>query len=282
MNTIIAAFCDQAAANDAIAMLKDRGVTDIELLDGTKGSEIFQKLRDFNVPEDRAQLYAEVNRRGAPIVCAHTDRDATEIAEELDQRGSLDLEAAAERWRKEGWNGYDMNALPFDAAACATERAHLTRESGLATEGDLGEEQALAEQESRPAEMESHDFEVVEEHVVVGKREVPRESLRVRTFIAERPVRQQVQLTEEHIEVQREPANEPVSPSAVDSALSEDEFLVTAHGEEAVVGKEARVVERVHVGKTAETHTETIEETERRRDVEVESIKEEETTPPRR
>src|SRR5690606_29926932 len=262
----------------------DRGVTDIELLDGTKGSEIFQKLRDFNVPEDRAQLYAEVNRRGAPIICAHTERDANEIAEELDQRGSLDLEAAAERWRKEGWNGYDMNALPFDAAACATERAHLTRESGLATEGELGREESFeAEAKEQPlaAETEGRDLEVVEERVVVGKREVPREELRVRTFIAERPVRQQVQLTEEHIQVQREPANEPVSPGAVESALTEDEFVVTAHGEEAVVGKEARVVERVHVGKTAETHAETIEATERGRDVEVESIKEEEPRPRR-
>ena len=57
-------------------------------------------------------------------------------------------------------------------------------------------------------------------------------------------------------------------------ALTEDEFVVTARGEEAVVGKEARVVERVHVGKTADTRTEHIEETERRRDVDVQPVEE--------
>jgi hypothetical protein len=37
------------------------------------------------------------------------------------------------------------------------------------------------------------------------------------------------------------------------------------------------VVERVHVGKTADTRTDTVPETERRRDAEVESIQGEET-----
>jgi hypothetical protein len=84
-----------------------------------------------------------------------------------------------------------------------------------------------------------------------------------------------VQLTEERIDVARERVDEPISPQAVDATLTEDEFVVTARGEEAVVGKEARVVERVHVGKTADTRTETVRETERRRDVEVESIDDE-------
>ena len=39
-----------------------------------------------------------------------------------------------------------------------------------------------------------------------------------------------------------------------------------------MIGKEARVVERVHIGKEAETRTETVQGTERRRDVEVEPL----------
>src|SRR5688500_17118153 len=121
MKTIIAAFCDQAAANDAIAFLRNRGVTDIELLGAREsGANIMSRLHEFNVPDERAQLYAEVMRRGAPVVAAHTDGDANQLARELDQKGSIDLDAAADRWRKSGWSGYDMNALPFDAEACAS------------------------------------------------------------------------------------------------------------------------------------------------------------------
>ncbi len=281
MNTIIAAFCDQAAANDAIALLRSRGVTDAEMLGYSDSGNIMDRLHDFNVPDERAQLYAEAMRRGAPIVVAHTDHDAKKLAHELDQRGSLDLDAAGERWRKSGWSSYDPNAAPFDENLCAGERAALTRESGFATEGEV---QAGGKVTEGRDLSESRDLEVIEEHVRVGKREVPREHLRVRTFIAERPVKEQVQLREEHIQVEREAVDQPISSSALDSALTEDEFEVTARGEEAVVGKEARVVERVHVGKTTETHTETIEATERRRDVEVEPIDEPKTRgdrPPR-
>ena len=97
-----------------------------------------------------------------------------------------------------------------------------------------------------------------------------------------RPVQEDVTLREERIDVRRERVDEPISPEAMDSTLTEDEFVVTAKGEEAVVGKEARVVERVHVGKTADTRTERIEETERRRDVEVEEIEEDIRDRPRR
>lgn len=268
MNTIIAAFCDQAAANEAIALLRSRGVTDTEMLGYSESGNIMDRLHDFNVPDDRAELYAEAMRRGAPIVVAHTDDDAKKLAHELDQKGSLDLDAAGDRWRKSGWSSYDPSAAPFDENLCAGERAELSRESGFATEGQLGAGGDITE---------GRDLEVIEEHVRVGKREVPREHLRVRTFIAERPVKEQVQLREEHIQVEREAVDQPISSSALDSALTEDEFEVTARGEEAVVGKEARVVERVHVGKTAETRTETVEATERRRDVEVEQIDESKT-----
>jgi stress response protein YsnF len=237
------------------------------------GTELMSRLQSFRVPDDRAQLYAEVARRGAPIVIAHADNDARDIARELDRMGSLDLDTAAKRWRKSGWNGYDADAIPYDADACAGERDLLRQEM-------LGRDENIAAGDidtsvRRNRDTTAGDLDVIEERVVVGKREVPRGGVRVRTYVAERPVEQQVQLTEERIDVARERVDEPISPQAVDATLTEDEFVVTARGEEAVVGKEARVVERVHVGKTADTRTETVRETERRRDVEVESIDDE-------
>jgi stress response protein YsnF len=251
MKTIIAAFCDNASAQQAIEYLRGRGVSNAQLLTHQPG-DLRTQFSAFDVPGDRSELYAEVMRRGGLIVVAHTNDDARAIARDLDKMGSLDLDTSAKRWRDEGWNGYDMNELPYDAQACASERQALRSDSLLATEG--------------------RDLDVIEEQVAVGKREVDRGGVRIRTFISERPVEEQVQLREERIDVTREPVNEPISPEAVDRTLTEDEFVVTARGEEAVVGKEARVVERVHVGKNVDTRTETIKETERRRDVDVQPI----------
>lgn len=250
MKTIIAAFRDQTAADQAIEFLHSRGLDDIELMNsaGERGS--FDHLRDdLHVPDDRARLYADVIDHGSPVIAAHTDLDAQaeEIAMKLDQMGSLDLEEqtfAGDR------------AVSYEAAT-----------EGLASSG-TGERASETELQGRTG----GEAEVIEERAVIGKREVPRGGVRVRTYVAERPVTEQVQLEEERITVEREPVNEPISPSAVDAALAEEEFEVTARGEEAVVGKEARIVERVHVAKTTETRTENVEATERRQEVEVEQI----------
>lgn len=257
MKTIIAAFSDQSSAQQAIDYLHSRGVNDAQLMGFQEGNQL-SRFEGLNIPDDRAELYAEVMRRGAPVVLAHTDHDADELARELDNMGSIDLEASANRWRSEGWSGYDVNARPYDADAYAGESLRFRDDTMAGTRGDL--------------ESDTRDLDVIEEHVSIGKREVDRGGVRVRTFVTERPVQEEVQLREERIDVNRERVDERISPNAVDQTLTEDEFVVTAKGEEAVVGKEARVVERVHVGKHADTRTETISETERRRDVEVEQL----------
>ncbi|HUS29930.1 MAG TPA: YsnF/AvaK domain-containing protein [Kofleriaceae bacterium] len=257
MKTIIAAFSDQTAAQNAINFLNSKGVTDAQLMSSNAGGDMMSTFRTLNVPEERAQIYSEVMRRGALLIVAHVEDDARSLAHDLDKMGSLDLDQAASRWRESGWTGYDASAGPFDATASATERSALVSESGR-----------------RRDSAGARDLDVIEERVTVGKREVSKGGVRVRTSISERPVEEQVQLTEERIDIQRERVDEAISPNAADAGLTEDEFVVTARGEEAVVGKEARIVERVHVGKQADTRTETIRETERRRDVEVEPIEE--------
>jgi stress response protein YsnF len=46
---------------------------------------------------------------------------------------------------------------------------------------------------------------VIEERLLIGKREVNRGSVRVRSYIVEEPVREPVQLREERVEVERRP-----------------------------------------------------------------------------
>ena len=54
-------------------------------------------------------------------------------------------------------------------------------------------------------------IDVVEEELVVGKREVNRGGVRVRSYVREVPVHEQVRLREEHVEIERRPVDRPVT-----------------------------------------------------------------------
>lgn len=113
-------------------------------------------------------------------------------------------------------------------------------------------------------------LEVVEEQLQVGKREVARGGVRVRRVVSEREVEAQVTLRDETIHVERQQVNRSVQDT--DDLFSEKTIELTETDEEAVVAKEARVVEEVVVGKEVENRTETVRDTVRRADVEIEEL----------
>lgn len=117
---------------------------------------------------------------------------------------------------------------------------------------------------------------VVEEELQVGKREVERGGVRVESRVEERPVTEEVHLREERVHVERRPVDRLVTNA--DEAFREGTLEVTERAEEAVVGKTARVVEEVVVGKQVEEHTETVHDTLRRTDVDVQEVNSTKTT----
>ncbi len=113
-------------------------------------------------------------------------------------------------------------------------------------------------------------LDVVEEQLRIGKREVQRGGVRVRRVVSERDVEEQVTLRDETIRVDRHPVDRTVSGSS--DLFTEQTIELTETDEEAVVAKEAHVVEEVVVGKDVEQRTETVRDTVRRADVEIEQI----------
>jgi uncharacterized protein (TIGR02271 family) len=109
---------------------------------------------------------------------------------------------------------------------------------------------------------------VVEERLSVGKRQAGQGRVRVRSYVVETPVQEQVMLRKEDVQVERRPVDRPMA--AGDDAFRERTIEATETSEEAVVSKEARVTEEVVVRKTAEERTETVRDTVRRTEVEVE------------
>ncbi len=110
---------------------------------------------------------------------------------------------------------------------------------------------------------------IIQEELIVGKQEVERGGVRVNVGVEEVPVQEQVTLREENVQVQRRPVNRPVSDADM-AALQSGPIEVRETAEQAVVSKEARVVEEVTVAKDVEEHTETIRDTVRRVEVDVE------------
>jgi uncharacterized protein (TIGR02271 family) len=107
-----------------------------------------------------------------------------------------------------------------------------------------------------------------EEQLTVGKRLVNRGTTHIRRFVVETPVEENVTLHTERVSIDRRPAS---AGARVDNADFTDRTIeVTETDEEAVVSKTARVKEEVVVHKEATDRVETVRDTVRRQDVEIE------------
>lgn len=115
---------------------------------------------------------------------------------------------------------------------------------------------------------------IVEEELRVGKREVVRGRSRVRTFLAEIPVQEQVELLHEETHLRRRPVDRRLSDEEVEQGglLQERVIEITEIGEEAVVTKEAFVREELVVTKSLHRRVARIDETVRRTQVETERL----------
>jgi stress response protein YsnF len=113
---------------------------------------------------------------------------------------------------------------------------------------------------------------VVEEEIRIGKRAVESGGVRIDTRVEETPVNEQVTLRDERVTVERRPVDQAVDAATLTDAFREGTFEVRERDEEAVVQKEARVVEEVVVNKQVEQRTETIQDSVRRTDVDVQQI----------
>ena len=112
---------------------------------------------------------------------------------------------------------------------------------------------------------------VVEEELQVGKRQVLRGGVHVYSRVVETPVEEKVQLREERVRVERAAVNRPVSAAELD-AFKEGTIELTETGEEVVVAKQARVVEEVTIGKDVSERTQTIKDSVRHTEVDVEEL----------
>jgi uncharacterized protein (TIGR02271 family) len=119
-------------------------------------------------------------------------------------------------------------------------------------------------------------IQLAAEQLSVGKRAVNRGTTRVRRYVVETPVEEQVSLHTEKVTVDRRPVADGRAVTGAD--FTDKTIEMTESSEEAVVGKTARVVEEVSLRKEGVDRTETVRDTVRREEVEVEQVPTSETT----
>ncbi len=189
---------------------------------------------------DDARAYTDVARSGSSVVTVHaaTAEEATRARDLLDQYGAIDVHEQAAQ-------GYGMTG---------------------AQRGYGGNQQAGGANAE-----DAQKLNIIEENVQVGKRVEQTGGARVRTRIIEKPVEEHVRLREEHVNVNRTDVNRPATDADF-AAFKEGEISVTEQAERAIVTKEARVVGEVSINKTATEREETIRDTVRKTDVEVEKL----------
>jgi len=243
----------------------------------------------MGIPEEHAHYYGEGIRRGGVLVTvATTDERSAEAVSILSRHDPIDLSHRAEEWRRSGWTRFDPHAEPYRAPA-AMQGARTTREhaSRSAREAEAGTPTSAGKAFAAGASQTSHattaasaqrttadrdtTIPVVEEDIQVGKR-AAEHTVHVYTTVREKPVEEQVHLREERVTVERHPVDRPAS-AADQAAFKEDTIEMTETVEEPVVSKRARVVEEVVVHKEAKDRVETVRDTVRRTDVDVEHDK---------
>ena len=225
----------------------------------TRDPGMWGSIKNAFLPDEDRHTYEEGVRRGGTLLTADVDDDCVDEAVRiLEEANTVDIDDRSNQWRQSGWDytGDAGNRSAFGGFGSdkTTDRDTL---------GTTGEREEV--------------IPIVEENLVVGKRDVARGGVRVRSYVTETPVSEQISLRNERVDVERRSVDQPLS--AIDGdAFRERTIDVTATGEEAVVGKTARVVEEVVVSKTAEQHTETVSDTVRRTDVEIDRDTDVETT----
>jgi len=245
---------------------------------GAAAGGIIGGLTHLGVPKEHADYYAEGVRRGGTLVTVDAaDDKAQQAVDIMNGNGAVDIDTRGAAYRSGGYTGYSETAAPYAMEDITRERdTYRTSSIGTASTGTMNTGTINTGTATSVNTQGETVIPIVEEELAVGKRQVQAGGARIHTYVTERPVDASVTLREEHVTVDRRPVDRPVTDA--DMAFGEKSFEVTETAEVPVVAKSARIVEEVVVGKTETERTETVRDTVRRTDVEVEELTDTNTT----
>lgn len=302
--TVVGMFDNSSEAQQAVQKLVDCGITrdriDISGSSNTSGStyssgsnnrreddhengitRFFKNL--FGDNEDDADKYVHVASRAQCIVTVHaqSNDEAEKAADVLDDNGAVNVDERASEY---GYRSGSMNTgTSMSGDYSDTDR---TENIGSTTTGLSGTDRSMENDTTqgwsdrdklynsdsrRTNNDESKKIDIIEENLEVGKKEVQSGGVRLRSRIVERPVEESVRLREEHVNVERTSVDRPANESDFDN-FEERDIEMVERTEVPVVNKQARVVEEVSLNKEVEERSETVKDTVRKTEVDVDNL----------
>lgn len=281
--TITAFFDSRSDADAAVERLVSAGIprsdVNIRAGSGDAGSTsttsarsddmgFWESLKDLFVPDEDRATYAEGLRRGGFLVTAKVAGAHYEKALDiLDDEGTVDLDERAETWRSEGWSGTAGAAAAGAGSTSGTTMSGTTTPSA-GTRAMGGASAARGATSGTLTEGRDEVIPIAEEELRIGKREVDHGRVRVRSYVVDTPVQEQVSLHDEHVSVERRPVDRAATDA--DHLWKDQSIEATESAEQAVVSKDVRVKEELRLRKDSEDRTETVSDSVRRTEVEVE------------
>lgn len=262
--TLVAVYDTQVHADAAVKALKAAGFaeTDISVFDsarlkagkspsGVKEPGLWHRLFGADVYQHEANIYGETIEDGGVVISVRVP--SNEVAH---ARAVLDIHRPVDV--------HDRAVTSGVAPAAHVEAV----EKKLSTIPLATMQQVAVSPKLAAAQPDV--LRLAEEHLEVGKVMAETGRTRVRRFMTERDVAEDVTLHEEHAEVIRKAISDTAFVGDIDWADEEIEVVETA--EHALINKTARIVEEVSLKKIGSDHVETIKDKIRRQQVEIQRV----------
>jgi uncharacterized protein (TIGR02271 family) len=246
--TVIGIFNNTSDAQNAVEALLDNGFTegnvdlsannstmssrDATANDNDNESGISKFFKNLFGGDDESDRYTKAAERGS-VVTVHT-----QTSEEAQQASEL----------LDRYGAIDINDDDQDT----------NYESGTRSSEDINAE-------------EGQTVSVIEENLQVGKRDTETGGVRLKSRIVEKPVEENLRLREEYVRVERKQVDRAATDADLENAEDVNIELIE-HAEVPVVSKEARVVEEISIGKDVKHRDETVKDTVRKTEVDIEEI----------
>jgi uncharacterized protein (TIGR02271 family) len=244
----------------------------------------------FGDDDNDADKYSKVASRSNSIVTvyAQTADEAERAADILDDNGAVNVDEKGSEYgygnssdlagTGTGTAGMGTNVLGSADLSTTTGSSYDDTDSSRTSTGSSYDDT----QSSRTATGSSYDttgsasdvnrsIPIIEENLEVGKRTVQTGGVRLRSRIVERPVEETLRLREERVNIERNSVDRPATEADF-AAFKEGEVEMIERAEVPVVSKQARVVEEVSLGKEVNERNETVSDTVRKTEVDVENI----------
>lgn len=252
----------------------------------TADQGLWGSVKSLFVPDEDRTTYNTAVARGHAMLVVTPDAsmDRQHLIHTLESTNPLDFDAKLEEWRQAGYTATgSATGTSHSNVATGGHAVDAGMNTGYAT-GSVSPGAAPMGTTAMPATTtgamqsgtaatgmadDANTLKLMEERLRVGKREVATGAVRIRSYIVERPVEEAITLHEERVGVERHPVDRAATPADM-AAFEERTIEARATSEEAVVSKDARVVEEIGLKKNASDRVETIRDTVRKTEVEIE------------